>query len=124
VTAGVGDRLAAEGRDHLLEIGVALGVVGVEPLLALGPRALAGRADVHHPGGALDPLCHRERPRVQRVGKLLVVLGDHTRAAAVRAVELDELEVELGGDLRDSPMQLGGEAARDAAGPIRQLHDS
>ena len=85
---------------------LAVGGVGVEPLLALGLGALARRADVHHPLGAVDALGHRERARVQGVGELLVVLGDDARAAAVRAVELDQLEVEHGRDLRDRAVQL------------------
>ena len=41
------------------------------------------------------PVClgEREGARVERVGELLVVLGDDAGAAAVRAVELDELDV-------------------------------
>jgi hypothetical protein len=101
-----------------------LAVVGVrvEALLALGLRALARRADVHHQRGALDLLGQRERARVQRVGELLVVLGDDARAAARGAVELDELEVEQRGDLRHRAMELGREAAADAAGPVGDLH--
>ena len=81
---------------------------GVEALLALGLRALAGRADVHHQVGALDLLGQRERARVQRVGELLAVLGDDAGAAALRAVELDELDVEQRGDLAPSSRAARG----------------
>ena len=103
---------------------IVLAVLGVrvEALLALGLRALAGRADVHHQLGALDLLGERERARVERVGELLVVLGDDAGAAAARAVELDELDVEQRRDLRHRAVQLGGEAAADAAGPVGDLH--
>ena len=50
----------------------------------------------------LDLLGERERARVERVGQLLVVLGDHAGAAAAGAVELDELDVEQRGDLAPS----------------------
>src|SRR6185312_7773819 len=95
--------------------------VGVEPLLALRLRALAGRADVHHARGAVDALGKRERARVEAVHQLLVVLGDHAGAAAVGAVELHHLDVELGGDHRHRAVQLGSEPARDAAGPVGDL---
>ena len=39
---------------------------------------------------------------VERVGELLVVLGDHAGAAAVGAIELDELDAEPLGDQRPS----------------------
>ena len=96
--------------------------VRVEALLALGLRALARRADVHHQRGALDLLGERERARVQRVGELLVVLGDDAGAAARRAVELDELEVQHRRDLGHRAVELGREAAADAAGPVGDLH--
>src|SRR3712207_6957311 len=51
----------------------------------------------------------RSRARVQRVDELLVVLGDHAGAAAVRAVELDHLDVELRRDLRHRPVQRSEE---------------
>ena len=62
---------------------IVLAVLGVpvEALLALGLGALAGRADVHHQL-AVGLLGERERARVERVGELLVVLGDHAGAAA------------------------------------------
>ena len=59
---------------------------------------------------------------VERVGELLVVLGDHPGAAAVGAVEGDQLDPEPLGDQRHRAVQLGGEAARDAAGPVGELH--
>ena len=46
---------------------LAVGVVGVQPLLALRLRALAGRADVHHRRRAVDRLGDRERAGVERV---------------------------------------------------------
>src|SRR3712207_7811618 len=46
------------------------------------------------------------------------VLGDDARAAAGGAVELHELEVEERGDLLHRAVQLRGEAAADAAGPV------
>ena len=103
---------------------LAVGRVRVQALLALALRALAGRADVHHQlGAACDLLLgERERARVERVGELLVVLGDHAGAAAGRAVELDELDVQQRRDLRHRAVQLRGEAAADAAGPVRDLH--
>ena len=67
-------------RQRLVDVRAVLGV-GVEALLALALRALAGRADVHHQLGALDLLGQRERAGVQRVGQLLVVLGDDAGAA-------------------------------------------
>ena len=75
--------------------------VGVEPLLALGLRALARRADVHHQL-AVGALGERERAGVQRVGELLIVLGDHARPAARRPVELDQLDIEQRRDLAPS----------------------
>ena len=39
-------------------------------------------------------LGEREGAGVERVGELLVVLGDHAGAAAVGAVELDQLDAE------------------------------
>ncbi len=100
----------------------AVGGVGVESLLALRLGALAGRADVHHRQVGL--LGEREGAGVERVGELLVVLGDDAGAAAVRAVEGDQLDAELLGDELHRAVQLGGEAARDAAGPVGDLHDS
>ncbi len=41
------------------------------------------------------------------VHELLVVLGDHAGAAAVGAVELDHLDVELGRDLAIEPCSSG-----------------
>ena len=52
-------------------------------------------------------LGQRERPRVQRVGELLVVLGDDAGAAARRAVELDELEVQQRRDCSIEPCSSG-----------------
>ena len=40
-------------------------------------------------------LGEREGAGVERVGQLLVVLGDHAGAAAVGAVEFDQLDAEL-----------------------------
>src|SRR5215207_7523644 len=94
---------------------------GVQALLALALRPLAGRADVHH-HRAVGLLGQREGAGVERVGELLVVLGDHARAAARRAVEPDELEVQQRGDLGHRAVQLGGEAARDAARPVGDPH--
>ena len=96
--------------------------VRVEALLALALGALAGGADVHHQLRALDLLGERERARVERVRELLVVLGDHARAGAAGAVELDQLDVQQRRDLRHRAVQLGGEAAADAAGPVGDLH--
>src|SRR5262249_16222342 len=76
----------------------------------------------HHQLRALDLLGEGERARVQRVGKLLVVLGDHAGSAAAGAVELDELDVEHRRDLGHRAVQLGGEAAAHAAGPVGDLH--
>ena len=120
----VGDRLGvgeALARERLVDV-VAVLRVRVEPLLRLGLRALAGGADVHHQVRALDLLGERERARVERVGELLVVLGDDARAGAARAVELDELDVEQRGHLRHRAVQLRGEAAAHAAGPVGDLH--
>ena len=93
--------------------------VGVEALLALGLGALAGRADVHHRQPGL--LGEREGAGVEGVGQLLVVLGDHAGAGAVGAVELDQLDPEALGDQGHRAVQLAGEAARDAAGPVGDL---
>src|SRR5262249_12674177 len=65
-----------------------------------------------------------ERARVERVGELLVVLGDHAGAAAARAIQLDQLDVEQRCDLGHRAVQLGGEAAAHAAGPVCDLHCS
>ncbi len=97
----------------------AVGGVGVEALLALRLSALAGRADVHHREAGL--LGEGEGAGVERVGELLVVLGDDAGAAAVGAVEGDQLDPEPLGDERHRAVQLGGEAARDAAGPVGDL---
>ena len=67
-------------------------------------------------------LGERERARVERVRELLVVLGDHAGAAAGGAVELDELDVQHRRHLRHRAVQLRGEAAAHAAGPVRDLH--
>ena len=96
--------------------------VRVEALLALRLRALAGGADVHHRQLGPGLLRERERPCVQRVGELLVVLGDDAGAAAGRAVELDELEVQQRCDVLHRAVQLGRETAADAAGPVGDLH--
>ena len=113
----------ALGRQRLVDVGAVLGV-GIEALLALALRALTGRADVHHQLGAVDALGQGEGAGVQRVGQLLVVLGDHARAGAARAVELDELDVEQRRDLGHRAVQLGGEAAAHAAGPVGDSHAS
>src|SRR6185503_4539020 len=105
----------------LVHLGAVCGA-RVEALLALGLRALAGRADVHHARGALDALGQCEGTRVERVGELLVVLRYHARAAAVRAVELDKLQVEQRRDLGDRSVQHGSESPRHAPGPVSQLH--
>ena len=96
--------------------------VGVQALLALGLRALAGGADVHHQL-AVGLLGQREGARVERVGQLLVVLGDHAGAAAGGAVELDQLEVEQRRDLGHRTVQLRREPAAHAARPVGNLHD-
>jgi hypothetical protein len=114
----VGEALAAQ---HLVDVG-AIGRVGVEALLALALGALTGRADVHHRQPGL--LGEGEGPRVERVGELLVVLGDDPGAAAVGAVEFNQLDPELLGDDRHRAVQLGREAARDAAWPVSELHAS
>ena len=67
-------------------------------------------------------LGEREGAGVERVGELLVVLGDHPGAAAVGAVERHQLDPEPLGDQRHRAVQLGREAARDAAGPVGELH--
>ena len=103
----------------LVDVG-AVGGVGVETLLALRLGALAGRADVHHRQPGL--LGEREGARVERVGELLVVLGDDAGAAAVGAVEFDQLDPEPLCDQRHRAVQLGGEAARDATWPVGELH--
>jgi glycosyltransferase involved in cell wall biosynthesis len=56
------------------------------------------------------------------VRELLVVLGDDAGAAAGRAIELDELDVQQRGDLRHRAVQLGREAAAHAAWPVGDLH--
>ena len=96
----------------------------VQALLALALRALARRADVHHQLGAARDLLlgEREGAGVERVRELLVVLGDHAGAAAGGAVELDELDVQQRRDPRHRAVQLRGEAAAHAAGPVRDLH--
>ena len=96
--------------------------VGVQALLALALRPLAGRAYVHHQLRPLHLLGEGEGASVQRVGELLVVLGDHARAGAARPVELDQLEVQQGRDLGHRAVQLGREAAADAPGPVGDLH--
>ena len=70
-----------------------------------------------------SPVCWaRAKVRaLRRVGELLVVLGDDPGAAAVGAVEFDQLDPEPLGDERHRAVQLGGEAARDAAGPVGDL---
>ena len=95
--------------------------VGVEPLLTLGLRALARRADVHHQL-AVGPLGQRERAGVQRVGELLIVLGDHAGPAARGPVELDQLDIEQRRDLRHGSVELRREPAAHATGPVRDLH--
>jgi hypothetical protein len=50
------------------------------------------------------------------------VLGDHAGTAAVGAVELHQLEVEEGRDLRHGAVQLGCESPGHTPGPISQLH--
>ena len=107
------------------EVGVDLGAVlgvGVEPFLALALRPLAGRADVHHHLRTVDLLGQREGSCVERVGELLVVLGDHPRAAAGSTVQLDELDVQQRRHLRHRAVQLRGEATADASGPVGDLH--
>src|ERR1019366_7682805 len=79
------------------------------------------RADVHHQL-AVGLLGHREGARVQRVGELLVVLGDHAGTTAVGTVELDQLDVQQRRDGGHRAMQLGCEAAAHAAGPVRDFH--
>ena len=96
--------------------------VRVQALLALALGALAGRADVHHQLRSMHLLGERERARVERVRQLLVVLGDHARSATVGAVELDQLDVQQWRHLRHRAVQLGGEAAAHAAGPVGDLH--
>ena len=56
----------------------------------------------------VDLLGEREGARVERVGELLVVLGDDAGAAAARAVELDELDVEQRRDLAPSSRAARG----------------
>ena len=114
----VGEALRGE---RLVDLPAVLGV-GVEALLALRLGALAGRADVHHQLGSLHLLGQGEGARVERVGQLLVVLGDHAGARAAGAVELDQLDVQQRRDLRHRAVQLGGEAAAHAAGPVGDLH--
>ena len=95
---------------------------GVEALLALALRALAGGADVHHQVGALDLLREGEGAGVEGVGELLAVLGDHAGPAAAGTVELDELDVEQRRDLLHRAVKLRGEAPAHAAGPVGNLH--
>jgi multidrug efflux pump subunit AcrA (membrane-fusion protein) len=64
----------------------------------------------------------REGAGVERVRELLVVLGDDAGAAAGRAIELDELDVQQRRDLRHRAVKLRGEAAAHTAGPVRDLH--
>src|SRR2546427_5052843 len=108
-------------RQRLVDV-LAVGRARVEALLALALGALARRADVHHQLRVLDLLREGESARVERVGELLVVLGDHAGARAAGAVELYQLDVEQRRDLRHRAVQLGREAAAHAAGPIGDLH--
>ena len=114
----VGEALAGE---RVVDVRAVVGV-GVQPLLALALGALAGGADVHHQLRALHLLGERERAGVQRVGQLLVVLGDHARPRAAGAVELDQLDVQQRCDLGHRAVQLGREAAADTARPVGDLH--
>src|SRR5262249_19199153 len=91
-------------------------------LLALRLGSLAGRADVHHPEPGL--LGEGEGTGVERVGELLVVFGDHPGAAAVGAIERDQVDPEPVGDQGHRAMELRREAAGDAAGPIGESHYS
>jgi hypothetical protein len=111
----------ALGGEVLVDVRPVLGV-GVQALLALALCALAGRADVHHQLGVLDALGQREGPGVERVGQLLVVLGDDAGAAARGPVELDELDVEQRSDLRHRAVELRREPAAHAARPVRDPH--
>src|SRR5919198_3490694 len=110
----------AVGAQGVVDQAAVLGV-RVQALLALALRSLARRADVHHQH-AVGLLRERERARVERVGELLVVLGDDAGAAAARAVELDQLDIEQRGHLGHGAVELGREAARHATGPVRDLH--
>ncbi len=96
----------------------------VKPLLTLALGPLASGADVHHQLSPIDLLGQSKGARVQRVGKLLVVLGNHAGPAAVGPIELNQLDVEQRSDLGHGPVQLGCEAAADAAGPVSNLHDA
>ncbi len=111
----VGEALTAQ---HLVDVGT-VGGIGVEALLALRLGALTGRADVHHRQPGL--LGEGEGARVEGVGQLLVVLGDDPGAAAVGAIQFDQLDAEPLSDQCHRAVQLGGEAARDAAGPVGDL---
>ncbi len=71
---------------------------------------------------ALHLLGEREGAGVERVGELLVVLGDHARPGAAGAVEFDQLDVEQRRDLGHRAVQLRREAAAHAAGPVGDLH--
>ncbi len=115
--------ITALGAQRLVDVGAVLRV-RVQALLAFALRALAGRADVHHQVGAVGDLLlgEREGARVEGVGQLLVVLGDHAGATAGGAVEGDELDVEHRRDHGHRAVQLGGETAAHAAGPVRDLH--
>src|SRR5512139_2073596 len=117
----VGEPLGVVGEtllgERLVDVRTVLGVA--EALLTLGLRPLAGRADVHHRQPGL--LGEREGTRVEGVGELLVVLGDHAGAAAIGAVELDELDAESLGDQAHRAVQLRGETTRYAAGPVGHL---
>src|SRR5215207_5220858 len=106
--------------ERLVDVRAVLGVA--QALLALGLGALAGRADVHH--RQAGPLGEGEGARVERVRELLVVLRDHAGAAAVGAIELDQLDAEGVGDQCRRAVQLGREAAAHAAGPVRQPHSA
>ena len=119
--------LAVERKSFILhyqpQIDMASGrIVGVEALLALGLGALALRADVHHREAGL--LGQREGAGVEGVGQLLVVLGDDAGAAAVGAVQFDQLDAEPLGDQRHRAVQLRGEAPGYAPGPVGQFHSA
>ena len=100
-------------------------IVGLKALAITAQRAF----DNFRPGGVkvlagapVILLGEGERPRVQRVRELLVVLGDHARAAARGAVQRHELDVQQRGDLRHRAVQLRREPTAHAAGPVCDLH--
>ena len=117
VREALGRVAEALGGERLVDVS-AVARVGVQALLALDCAPWqSSRCSSSAPRSA-GPA---RRSGVERVGKLLVVLGDHASARAVGPIQLDQLDPEAVGDQGHRAVQLGGEAAADAAGPVRDL---